>query len=239
MGLSIGVSLAAFARGVGFCYLVGVLVILYVGDWFVFCFWYALYVRFLYRAVAPSPICLGEVLSVFRFFWEPWLLVLFVGHCPFGNKFLIIQKKKRERKFDLQGSGLAENGYVHCNLDFPATINLGMANDPTVKSLKSLVSMPVKTGGPLQFYMPHCADGKLVAKPPVEAVNEGIDMWKGCLVEQFLDKRLPFPVVRSLITGYGARGRCLIYLQLRMVYSSSDSGTRSLGTELWMLDHGT
>ena len=59
--------------------------------------------------------------------------------------------------------------------------------------------MPMKTGGPLQFYMPHCADGKIVAKPPVEAVNEGIDMWKGCLVGQFLDKRLPFPVVRSLI----------------------------------------
>ena len=43
------------------------------------------------------------------------------------------------------------------------------------------------------------ANGKLVAKPPVEAVNEGIDMWKGCLVGQFLDKRLPFPVVRSLV----------------------------------------
>ena len=68
-----------------------------------------------------------------------------------------------------------------------------------VKSWKSLVSIPVKSGSPLQFYRPHCADGKLVAKPPVEAVNEGIDMWKGCLVGQFLDKRLPFPVVRSLV----------------------------------------
>ena len=28
---------------------------------------------------------------------------------------------------------------------------------------------------------------------------EGVDMWKGCLVGQFLDKRLPFPVVRSLV----------------------------------------
>ena len=77
---------------------------------------------------------------------------------------------------------MAGNGYVHCNPDLPATINLEMANDPPVKSWKSLVSMPVKTGGPLQFYRPHCADGKLVAKPLVEAVNEGIDMWKGCLV---------------------------------------------------------
>ena len=74
-----------------------------------------------------------------------------------------------------------------------------MANGPPVKSWKSLVSIPVKSGSPLQFYRPHCADGKLVAKPPVEAVNEGIDMWKGCLVGQFLDKHLPFLVVRSLV----------------------------------------
>ena len=103
------------------------------------------------------------------------------------------------RKGDLQGSGLAGNGYVHCNPDFAPTINLEMANDPPVKSWKSLVSMPVKTDGPLKYYKPHCADGIFVAKPPVEAVNEGIDMWKGCLVGQFLDKRLPFPVVRSLV----------------------------------------
>ena len=92
-----------------------------------------------------------------------------------------------------------QDGYVHCIPDLPTANNLEMTNDPPVKSWKNLVSMPVKTGGPLQFYMPNCADGKLVAKPPVEAVNEGIDMWKGCLVGQFLDKRLPFPVVRSLI----------------------------------------
>ena len=98
-----------------------------------------------------------------------------------------------------RGSGLVENGYVHFNTDFPATIDMEMANVPPVKSWKSLVSMPVKTGGPLQFYEPHYADGKLVAKPPVEAVNEGIDMWKGCLVGQFLDRQLPFLVVRSLV----------------------------------------
>ena len=102
------------------------------------------------------------------------------------------------RKGDLQGSALAGDGYVHCTPDFPATINSEIANDP-VKSWKSLVSMPVKTGGPLQFCMPQCVDGMIVAKPSVEAVNEGIDMWKGCLVGQFLDKRLPFPVVRSLV----------------------------------------
>ena len=49
------------------------------------------------------------------------------------------------------------------------------------------------------FSMSHRIDGKLVVKPPAEVVVEGIDMWKRCLVGQFLDKRLPFPVVRSLV----------------------------------------
>ena len=117
------------------------------------------------------------------------------------GKSLIPPGKQDEqvRKGDLQGSGSAGNGYDHCNSSSPAVINYEMTNDPPIKSWKSLVSTPVKTGGPLQFYMPHCTDGKIIAKPPVEAVNEGIDMWKGCLVGQFLDKRLPFPVVRSLV----------------------------------------
>ena len=40
---------------------------------------------------------IGEVLSVFCFLWWPWPLYsswLFVGLYPFGNKFLIIQKKR-------------------------------------------------------------------------------------------------------------------------------------------------
>ena len=68
-----------------------------------------------------------------------------------------------------------------------------------VKSWKALFSMPAKTYGPLQLSRPHKSDGKFVVKPPEEAVMEGIDMWKGCLVGQFLDKRLPFPMVRSLV----------------------------------------
>ena len=40
---------------------------------------------------------LGEVLSVFHFFWGPWascivLACFFFGLCPFGNKFLLIKK---------------------------------------------------------------------------------------------------------------------------------------------------
>ena len=75
----------------------------------------------------------------------------------------------------------------------------GKVKASPVKSWKNLFSMPEKSSGPLQFYRPHNGDGKIVVKPPAGAVNEGIYVWKGCLVEQFLDKRLPFPVVRSLV----------------------------------------
>ena len=68
-----------------------------------------------------------------------------------------------------------------------------------VKSWKNLFSVPNKTNGQLRYSKPHRTDGKIVVKPPEEAVMEGIDMWKGFLVGQFLDKRLPFPVVRSLV----------------------------------------
>ena len=68
-----------------------------------------------------------------------------------------------------------------------------------VKSWKTLFFMPAKTSGQLHFSRPYSTNGKLVVKPPAEAVMEGIDLWKWCLIEQFPDKRLPFPVVRSLV----------------------------------------
>ena len=68
-----------------------------------------------------------------------------------------------------------------------------------VNSWKNFFSVPKKTNGQLRYSKPHRTDGKIMVKPPEEAVMEGIDMWKGCLVDQFLDKRLPFPVVRSLV----------------------------------------
>ena len=95
--------------------------------------------------------------------------------------------------------------FIGLGKSLPPAIYLGIPNDHPIKSWKSLVSTPVKTGSPLQFYKPHCTDGKIIARPPVEAVNEGIDKWKGCLVGQFLDKRLPFPMVHSLVNRLWGR----------------------------------
>ena len=69
----------SFARGVGLCYLVGSHVGLYVGSgyglsldalsvglvYLVGCLW--AHARFLYRADAPFPMFIGEVLSGFCF----------------------------------------------------------------------------------------------------------------------------------------------------------------------------
>ena len=61
--------------------------------------------------------------------------------------------------------------------------NVDRNGDPTpVKSWKNLFSVPTKTNGQLQYSRPLRTDGKFVVKPPEEAVMEGIDMWKGCLV---------------------------------------------------------
>ena len=117
--------------------------------------------------------------------------------------------------------------------------NEGVRNDALVKSWSNLFSLPVKTSGPLHFYMPHCADGKIVARPPAEVVNEGIDMLKGCLVGQFLDKRLPFPVVRSLINRLWGKKEMPDISTTENGLFSSDSGTRRLGTGSWIRDLGT
>ena len=117
---------------------------------------------------------------------------------------------ERGKKPHLQGMVSASNGYEKGNVSKPGRGaeeargseiggNEGVKKDAPVKSWSNLFSLPAKTGGPLHFHKPHCADGKIVARPSAEVVNEGIEMWKGCLVGQFLDKRLPFPVVRSLI----------------------------------------
>ena len=66
----------------------------------------------------PVPIFIGEVLSVFSL---PGCglglgsLYSLVGRCPFGNKFLIIQKKKK--KFHILGIFVLSHfgfGYISC-----------------------------------------------------------------------------------------------------------------------------
>jgi hypothetical protein len=53
--------------------------------------------------------------------------------------------------------------------------------------------------GNLQYYAPQKAGGKTSVFLPAEAVEEGINKWKFSLVGQFLDKSLPFFLVKKTI----------------------------------------
>ena len=68
-----------------------------------------------------------------------------------------------------------------------------------VKSWKNLFSAPAKTNSTLDFFASACVDGMPVIHPLDEAVFDGVSMWKGCLVGQFIDKRLPIHVVRVIV----------------------------------------
>ena len=112
-----------------------------------------------------------------------------------------------EKDVGLMGKSEARNRGNSSNIDYSGTMGNGLGGNIVVrngdsipmKSWKNLFSVPTKSNGQLLYSKPHRNAGKIVVKPYEEAALEGIDMWKGCLVGQFLDKRLPFPVVRSLV----------------------------------------
>jgi len=56
-----------------------------------------------------------------------------------------------------------------------------------------------KTLGSLQYFEPKRQDGKIIVQPPKEAIEEGISKWSSSLIGQFLDKPLPFYVVKRTI----------------------------------------
>lgn len=52
--------------------------------------------------------------------------------------------------------------------------------------------------GKLDYFAPRKSGAKVVVSPPDVAVEEGIDVWKASLVGQFLDKPLPFFLVKKI-----------------------------------------
>ena len=64
-----------------------------------------------------------------------------------------------------------------------------------------------KSLGALQYFAPSCEDGRVVVKPPREAIEEGILKWSSSLVGQFLDKPLPFYIVERTVDNLLAQYR--------------------------------
>jgi hypothetical protein len=55
--------------------------------------------------------------------------------------------------------------------------------------------------GNLHYFPPVKTDGRIYVSPPEEDVEQGIAKWKACLVGQFLDKPLPFFLVKKSVTS--------------------------------------
>jgi hypothetical protein len=56
-----------------------------------------------------------------------------------------------------------------------------------------------KSLGALQYFEPSREKGKVVVKPPKVAIEEGILKWSSSLVGQFLDKPLPYYIVKRTV----------------------------------------
>jgi hypothetical protein len=56
-----------------------------------------------------------------------------------------------------------------------------------------------KTAGSLEYHEPTRVNGHLLIQPPREVVEKGIRKWSSALIGQFLDKPLPFYVVKRAV----------------------------------------
>jgi hypothetical protein len=76
-----------------------------------------------------------------------------------------------------------------------------------------------KSFGSLKHFAPSHEDGKVVVKPPKEAMEEGILKWSPSLVGQFLDKPLPYYIVRRFVDNLWAQyGKVEIFLLENELY---------------------
>jgi hypothetical protein len=70
-----------------------------------------------------------------------------------------------------------------------------------------------KSIGALQYFAPSCEDGRVVVKPPLKAIEEGISKWSPSLVGQFLDKPLPYYIVKRTVESIWAQyGKVEVFL---------------------------
>jgi hypothetical protein len=70
-----------------------------------------------------------------------------------------------------------------------------------------------KSIGALQYFAPSCEDGRVGVKPPLKAIEEGISKWSPSLVGQFLDKPLPYYIVKRTVESIWAQyGKVEVFL---------------------------
>ena len=130
---------------------------------------------------------------------------------------------KFDNKFDGRGNG--------------ATAAVLHSNDHKVShKWRSLFANRPKSCSQLAYYNPSTLDGKVTINPPPEAVVEGVGIWEGSLVGQFLDKRLPLHLVKSFV------GRLWGNHEIPEI-STTDNGLyifrfKDLDARDWVLENG-
>jgi hypothetical protein len=95
-----------------------------------------------------------------------------------------------------------------------------------------------KSFGSLQYHEPNRKDGRVIVQPPKEAIEEGILKWSSSLIGQFLEKPLPFYVVKRTVENiWSAYGKVEVFLLENGLYlfRFADKGSREavLEEKLW------
>jgi hypothetical protein len=76
-----------------------------------------------------------------------------------------------------------------------------------------------KSLGALQYFAPSREEGKVVVKPPKVAIEEGILKWSPSLVGQFLEKPLPYYIVKRTMDNLWANfGKVEVFLLKNGLY---------------------
>lgn len=68
-----------------------------------------------------------------------------------------------------------------------------------VKDWKTLFASTKKDSSDLKFFEPVRINGKITVKPPPEIAQIGCEIWRNCLVGQFIDKKPHFVFLRSMV----------------------------------------
>jgi hypothetical protein len=140
---------------------------------------------------------------------------------------LMLCDKEKVLKLDVQSlpiensSGKVEMEVVSSCHDMGNTSHSG---DPILESSVQIAQEKVtqdwrklfqheKSIGALQYFAPSCEDGRVVVKPPLKAIEEGISKWSPSLVGQFLDKPLPYYIVKRTVESIWAQyGKVEVFL---------------------------
>ena len=101
---------------------------------------------------------------------------------------------------------------------------------------RSLFANRPKSCSSLAYYNPSTLVGQVTINPPPEAVVEGVGIWEGSLVGQFLDKRLPLHVVKSFVDQLSGKHEI-------PEISTTDNGLyifmfKDLDARDWVLENG-